>query len=139
MPVTRVAAYCICIDAGERILLVRLNDLTTRPGAWTLPGGGVEFGEHPEVAAIRELEEETGYVGDVTQLLAVNSHARTDETGEPYHSVQIVYRVSITGGALRPEPPGNSSDHAAWHSRDELATLDLVGLVDFVIPYAFGE
>ena len=25
-------------------------NITTAPGAWTLPGGGVEFGEHPEVA-----------------------------------------------------------------------------------------
>ena len=27
-----------------------------RVGAWTLPGGGLEFGEHPDAAAVRELE-----------------------------------------------------------------------------------
>ena len=44
----RVAAYVVCTDAEDRLLLCRLTALTARPGAWTLPGGGVEFGEHPE-------------------------------------------------------------------------------------------
>ena len=59
--VTRVAAYVVALDEHGRLLLTRLNERTSRPGAWTLPGGGVEFGEHPEVTALRELEEETGY------------------------------------------------------------------------------
>jgi ADP-ribose pyrophosphatase YjhB (NUDIX family) len=141
VPATRVAAYCVCVDADARMLLVRLNDLTTRPGAWTLPGGGIEFGEHPEVAAIRELEEETGYIGEIAELLGVNSHTRTqsDVPGDEYHSVQIVYRVAITGGTLRHEPPGNSSDHAAWHPRAELSSLDVVGLVAYAIPLAYRE
>jgi ADP-ribose pyrophosphatase YjhB (NUDIX family) len=36
---------------------------------WTLPGGGVEFGESPEVAVIRELAEETGLRGVVRREL----------------------------------------------------------------------
>jgi len=31
------------------------------PWAWTLPGGGVNRGEIPEQAAIREVKEETGF------------------------------------------------------------------------------
>lgn len=139
MPATRVAAYCVCLDDSQRLLLVRLNDLTSRPGAWTLPGGGVEFGEHPEAAAIRELAEETGYEGLVERILGVNSHARADDSGDAYHSVQIVYRVRITGGSLRHEAPGNSSDFAAWHTHDELRSLDVVGLVSYVAPLVFGN
>jgi 8-oxo-dGTP pyrophosphatase MutT (NUDIX family) len=47
----------ILIRAG-RIVLVRhwlLQDV------WTLPGGGVDKGESPTQAAIREVEEEVGY------------------------------------------------------------------------------
>jgi len=29
-------------------------------GLWDLPGGGIEFGESPEEAVLREFQEETG-------------------------------------------------------------------------------
>ncbi|MDP9336579.1 MAG: NUDIX domain-containing protein, partial [Actinomycetota bacterium] len=51
--IQRVAAYNLCVDSDDRLLLVRLSERTEAPGSWTLPGGGVEFGEHPEAAALR--------------------------------------------------------------------------------------
>ena len=39
-----------------KILLIRRRDI---PNIWTLPGGGVDSGETPEQAVIREVEEET--------------------------------------------------------------------------------
>ena len=62
----RVAAYNVCVDELDRLLVCRLSAITEAAGAWTLPGGGVEFGEHPEHAAIRELTEETGLTGRIT-------------------------------------------------------------------------
>lgn len=32
------------------------------PNTWAIPGGLVEQGEHPKSGAIRELQEETGYL-----------------------------------------------------------------------------
>ena len=51
--IQRVAAYNVCVDPDDRLLVCRLSDITEAPGAWTLPGGGIQFGEHPEIAAIR--------------------------------------------------------------------------------------
>ena len=51
---------------GEPYLLleVRSETLNRQPGEVCFPGGGVEPGETPEEAALRELKEETGAVPD---------------------------------------------------------------------------
>lgn len=140
--ITRLAAYVLCLDDDDRLLLVRLSDRTARPGYWTLPGGGMGFAEHPEDAALRELTEETGLTGELTGLVTVDSIVREldppDAPAGTYHSVRIVYAATITGGALRDEPPGESSDIAAWHRREEIATLDLVELGELAAHLAYG-
>jgi 8-oxo-dGTP diphosphatase len=127
--VQRVASYVVCIDAEQRLLLCRLTDRTNRPGWWTLPGGGLEFGEHPEAAALRELGEETGLHGRLGELLCVGSVTSPvrdeDGTNIEMHRIRFVYAAEITGGELRHET-GGSSDRAQWFTRAECAGLDLV-------------
>ncbi len=43
--------------ARKTILLIKRRDIPV----WVLPGGGIEKGETPEQATLREVEEETGY------------------------------------------------------------------------------
>ena len=38
--------------------------------AWQMPQGGIDDGEKPKAAAIRELWEETGVTGDLVEVLA---------------------------------------------------------------------
>ncbi len=137
----RVAAYNLCLDESARILLCRLSDLTERPGWWTLPGGGIDFGEHPEVGALRELEEETGLTGRIVELVTVDSMQRLalDRDGREidYHGVRIIYRTEITGGELRHESD-ESTDHAAWFARDDVCALPLVELGKLGYELAFG-
>ncbi len=40
---------------------------TIFPFAFTVPAGHVDAGEEPDIAALRELEEEVGLHGDPTQ------------------------------------------------------------------------
>ena len=74
------------VDADGRVLLQERDEhAPVDPERWTLPGGGVEPGESAEEAAHRELEEETGLVGEPLRLLGSYStacalHGRDDVT-----------------------------------------------------------
>jgi len=128
---TRVAAYALVLDPGERLLLCRLSGEELYAGSWTLPGGGLDFGEHPRDAVLRELNEETGLTGEIESLAAVESFARADVTDPDgplrFQAIQIVYRVRLIGGRLRDERAG-STDRAAWFARTDLDALPMVDL-----------
>lgn len=132
--VTRVSAYAVCVDDEDRLLLCRIAPGTTvaDDGRWTLPGGGLDFGEDPRDGALRELAEETGYIGELDELLTVDSWARRlpglDGSEADYHGIRILYRCRIVGGELRAETDG-STDEARWFTADELGVAPLVDLV----------
>ncbi len=129
---TRIAAYGWCEDAeADAVLLVRIAPGYPDAGGWTLPGGGLDFGEDPEDGAIREVHEETGL--DVRLEAAIGVFSLVLEpfetvSGHRIHSLQIVYRAVPTGGQLRDERD-NSTDHAEWVPFAHMDDLPLVDLV----------
>jgi len=131
--VTRVAAYALCLDDANRMLLTRLTYPEVKAGHWTLPGGGIDFGEAPDEAVLRELTEETGLTGAVESLAGVESWVRRRPVpggvADDFQAIQVIYRVSVTGGTLTNELDG-STDAAAWFTRDELAEIPIVELVE---------
>lgn len=132
---TRVAAYALCTDTAGRVLLVRIAPGYLAGGSWTLPGGGLQFGEDPEAAVLRELTEETGLIGTVKSIALIDSRTRGGEPGRgmgAWHGISIFYRVEITGGELQAEVE-ESTDAAAWFSRVEIAELPFVDLVDVAL------
>ena len=121
---TRLAAYGVLRKAG-RVLLCRVAPGNLGAGYWTLPGGGLEFGESPETAVVREVEEETGLRARITGEPSIHSH-----TGEwpfsagpvAYHHVRFVYPMQVIGGAERREVDG-STDEFAWLTEAEVEAL----------------
>ncbi len=126
----RVAAYAVVV-VDDRVLLTQLSDDTPLPGSWTLPGGGIDHGEAPYDAVVREVLEETAHALRDVQLLDVGSHrftAHSPVTGrlEDYQSIQVVY----TAGVEQVRAPqvldvGGSTSDARWVPLDELADLAL--------------
>ncbi len=135
--ITRVSAYAVCVE-DERLLLARLAPGYTSgyDGWWTLPGGGIEHGEDPRDAAVRELAEETGLIGEAEELLDVASWRRviTSSDGEEidYHGIQILYRCRVFGGELRNEVDG-STDECRWFSRAELPSDRLTDIAELAV------
>jgi len=134
---TRIGAYAVLLDDQGRILLAFWNrgDLA----AWTLPGGGVEPGETPEQAAVREVREETGYDVELLRLLGrdrftVAADRRLDGGARPLDSIRLVFEAQIVGGELTHEV-GGTTDEAAWIPIPEVGCLERVELVDIALGY----
>ena len=138
---TRVGGYALCTDDDGRVLLARLSAIEVDVGAWTLPGGGIDFGEHPDDAVIRELAEETGLVGEIDEIAGVFSHVYPRSRaaqGADLHFLGILYHVRLVGGALRDETDG-TTDAARWFRRDQLDDIRLVEIGRFGIDLAFAR
>ena len=61
----------LAITPDEQVVLVRQFRYGSREHSLEPPGGVVERNEDPVVAGLRELQEETGYVGEEPKLLGV--------------------------------------------------------------------
>lgn len=96
-----------------RVLLVRRN---REPylGWWDVPGGYLEYGEHPENAARREIREETGLEIRLTRLLGVYvSRYGSDEQ----RTIDLIYLAAVIGGE---EKPGDDAEEIRWFAPEEL-------------------
>ena len=83
-----------CIHCADRKMLLVKRGNKPYKGRWCLPTGFAETGESIESAALRELEEETGIKGKITNLVDVDS-----VTSRFYGDLTfITFEVEQTGG-----------------------------------------
>ncbi|MCY3556863.1 MAG: NUDIX domain-containing protein [Gemmatimonadetes bacterium] len=137
-----IGAYALCRDPSNRLLLVRATTGLEDGGLWTMPGGGIEWGEHPDAALRRELEEETGLVDikayHVASVYSQAYEGRTDWQGDPVHHIGIVYEVELATFDLRPEREG-STDHCEWLTESRVRELPLGPLAEFAVKLAWPK
>jgi 8-oxo-dGTP diphosphatase len=123
--IRRVGAYGVCRDDSGRVLLARNSDLSAFPGLWTLPGGGVDQGEHPDDAVVREFTEETGLRVRIDGLRTVTADVARLPGSHLEHTDRIIYTVTAVGGSLTDETDG-TTDLVNWVTPAELAELPLM-------------
>lgn len=137
----RVAAYAV-VSSARGWLLTELSDRTRMPGWWTLPGGGLDEGEDPRAATVREVWEETGQRVELGPLVGfVTRHwvGRDDGLLQDHHAVRFVYR----GWCAEPTEPvvhdvGGSTRSAIWADATALAQLPVVDSWAEVLPQITG-
>jgi 8-oxo-dGTP pyrophosphatase MutT (NUDIX family) len=116
----RVAAYALVLR-DDRILLTRLASRISADEKWHLPGGGVDHGENPRDALVREIREETGLdavVGDTARVYSAHlpSLWRKGRRWD-YQALRIVYDAWVPTDAPEPrvvEVDGSTVD-VGWH------------------------
>ncbi|RZU52034.1 ADP-ribose pyrophosphatase YjhB (NUDIX family) [Krasilnikovia cinnamomea] len=120
-----MGAYGLVRDGNGRVLLARGSDASEFPGLWSLPGGGVDQGEHPDDAVVREFAEETGLAVRVLRVREVTADVvRLPSSGAYEHTDRVIYDVEPYAGALRDEIDG-TTDAVAWVTGSDLAGLAL--------------
>ena len=129
---TRIASYGI-IQNRDQILLCRLSAQVPQwQGFWTLPGGGIDFGETPEAALVREVREETGLAITAGKILTVDSKVSLTPEKD-FHAIRLIFDTRYHGGDLIFEIDG-TTDQCAWFSVSDLPSLQLVDLTKAAMP-----
>ncbi len=119
--VTRTSAYAVCGCAGD-LLLVHQIAPGPAQGHWTLPGGGIEFGEEPASAVVRECQEEVGLTPLIGDVLGVHSDTYESREGIPHHGIRLLYRATFANPS-RPVPVAphdGEIDRVGWFPRTDL-------------------
>ncbi len=116
-----VRAYGLLIR-GVRVLIARETVGGVR--ARKFPGGGVEAGETPGTALVREYREETGLAVRIVRLLHAPGTLISPWTDAPY--TPLYYTVEGSGTPV-PQPP-------EFLSLEFARPTDLLGAPDVAAP-----
>lgn len=115
---TVLVAACALVDSDGRVLLARRPEGKAMAGLWEFPGGKVEPNETPEMALVRELQEELGI--DISEAclapFAFASHAYDD-----FHLLMPLYVCRRWKGA----PVAREGQTLAWARPDALDSYSM--------------
>ena len=116
------SAVVIFDEEGRVLILLRPKTVRWGPGKWALPGGHIEEGETPMMAACREVREET------TLIVPNPKQFHISDNGEVVYFVANDYEGDVTIDF--------EHDDFAWVYPEELTNYDRVSTLDNLIARA---
>ncbi|MCB9493828.1 MAG: NUDIX hydrolase [Desulfobacteraceae bacterium] len=124
------ASCCVVVDKHKKVLLVQ-RSVEPKIGMWCLPGGFMEIGETPEETALRELNEETGICGKISNIIGVLSHPSA-----LYGTVSITgYSVENFSGKIF---PGDDAMDCKFFEYDKMPEIAFNSHLSFIRAYMAG-
>lgn len=92
--IERIRSSVVCL-AGNKLLVIELQDPTTQARYFSVPGGAIEAGESSLDAAERETLEETGYSVAVDPSSLTTTQYPFDWDGEVYDCTTHWYSATL--------------------------------------------
>ena len=126
MKMVLVSAVAL-IDRDGRVLLAQRPAGKSMAGLWEFPGGKVEPGETPEVALVRELQEELG-IDTWASCLAPLTFA--SHSYEEFHLLMPLFVCRKWAGI----PRGREGQLLAWSHAKDLSSYPMPGADIPLIP-----
>lgn len=107
------------VEKDNKLLLVKRADYLLEGGKWALPGGFLDRGETAAKAALRELEEETGWQGEVVSLFRINSNPNRPREDRQNMALEFIVKPIAQTKTIDKE-----TEEAKWIPIKELPSLD---------------
>ena len=129
----RISAYALILHE-DQVLLSKLNR-GPNSGKWNLVGGGIEHGELPEDALLREIQEEAGItLKDPATLLSVMSdryvYKNAEAKEEDLQLIGIIYLVRLSEKvSVKFVHDEHTSDGCQWFPMTEITEKEMVPFV----------
>ena len=120
----------------DKVLLVKRGK-EPGLGKWSIPGGAVDVGESVKEALQREIEEETGLLVEIFDLIEIFERIIPDTEGRIlYHYVLLDYWCGMKGGQLKAQ---SDAADAGFFPVISLKTMDLPRETERVIWKAYEK
>jgi 8-oxo-dGTP pyrophosphatase MutT (NUDIX family) len=116
------SANVIVVNDHGEILMIRRTDNNN----WAVPGGGMDLGESIIDTAVRETQEETGIICEITGLVGIYTNPkhviRYTSNDEVRQEFSIVFTARPVGGEIQ---PSSESSEPQWVSPTDVPGLQM--------------
>lgn len=118
----------VVITKNQQVLLLRRRNVHGA-GAWSTPGGHLDFGETPEQCAVREVKEETGLDIDAVAFRAITNDVFAAE-GRHYITLWMEGRYTAGEPVLAAPYEASEIGWFPWDALPQPLFLPLQHLLD---------
>ena len=116
-------AAAVVVREG-RVLLTRRKSGDRFEGQWEFPGGKVDFGEAPDRALLRELQEEIGVEGRILAPYQFAYHEYERKAGDPRGPLRVLLLFFLA--AVVGEPQALEVAECRWVPVEEISKMDIL-------------